>query len=268
MSTEAAREVVVFVHSTGTGPFLWAGVPDAAIGGREKILPANLGYPPNPLIERGHEVTPADDAAEVLRAVPDGARVHLVAHSYGGLVALLAIREIADRVASVFLFEPVLFGALAAASDVDREASEEARSFASHPWFLRDPEKGGRSEWLEAFIDYWNRPGSWSRMPDQMRELSLMLGWKMFLEVRAIFRDETPFDAWALPGPTTIAVGGRTTASSRAMSRRLARGRANVTLVDVPGVGHMAPLTHATQVHEELARHMARYDERVGAREG
>ncbi|MBX3198881.1 MAG: alpha/beta hydrolase [Labilithrix sp.] len=264
MSNDAAREVVLFVHSTGTGPFLWAGVPDAAIGGRAKVLPANLGYPPNPLIERGHEVTPADDAAEVLRAVPDGARVHVVGHSYGGLVALQALRTLEGRVASIFLFEPVLFGALAAASDADPEATAEARGFDSHPWFLHDPEKGGRAEWLEAFIDYWNRPGAWSRMPEQMRELSLMLGWKMFLEVRAIFRDATPFDAWALPGPTTIAVGERTTAASRAMSRRLARGRANVTLVDVPGVGHMAPLTHANQVHAELARHMARYDESAG----
>lgn len=265
MNAGAAREVVVFVHSTGTGPFLWAGVPDAAIGGREKILPANLGYPPNPPIERGREVTPADDAAEVLRAIPDGARVHLVAHSYGGLVALEAIGAIADRVASIFLYEPVFFGALAKASDADPEAIEQARAFASHPWFLHDPDKGGRAEWLEVFIDYWNRPGSWARMPEPMRELSLSLGWKMFLEVRAIFRDETPFDAWALPAPTTIAVGERTTTASRAMSRRLARDRANVTLVDVPGVGHMAPLTHAGRVHEELARHVARYDERTRA---
>ncbi|MBX3208688.1 MAG: alpha/beta hydrolase [Labilithrix sp.] len=264
MSSDAQSEAVLFLHSTGTGPFLWAGVPDAAIGARSRLLPANLGYPPNPLVERGRVVTPADDAVEVLRSVPAGVRVHVVAHSYGALVALHAIRTAPERFASVFFFEPVVFGALASAEDAGPEASEEARSFAAHPWFLHDGEKGGRAEWLEAFIDYWNRPGSWSKMPEPMRELSLMLGWKMFQEVRACFLDETPFDAWTLPGPTTIAVGERTTSASQAMSRRLARGRANVTLVGVPGVGHMAPLTHATKVHEELARHMARFDAQRG----
>lgn len=98
-------------------------------------------------------------------------------------------------------------------------------------------------------------------MPEQMRELSLALGWKMFQEVRAVFYDETPFDAWELTVPTTVAHGDRTTVASSAMSRSFARGRSNVTLVEVAGVGHMAPLTQATKVHDELARHIARFDE-------
>ena len=268
MSAAGSNEAVLFVHSTGTGPFLWAGVPDAAIRGRSRLLPANLGYPPNELVERGRTVTVADDAAEVLKAVPASAsRVHVVAHSYGALVALEAIPALANRLASVFFFEPVVFGALAVAEDapgIDAEAVQQARSFAEHPWFLHDMEKGGRAEWLEVFVDYWNRPGSWSRMPEQMRELSLALGWKMFQEVRTIFFDERPFASFRIPAPTTIAVGDRTTLASRAMSRALAHGRPNVRLVEVAGVGHMAPLTHAAKVHEELARHMAWLEEHDG----
>ena len=43
------------------------------------------------------------------------------------------------------------------------EVVQQARSFGEHPWFLHDLEKGGRAEWLEVFIDYWNKPGSWAR---------------------------------------------------------------------------------------------------------
>jgi len=258
----AQDEAVLFIHSTGTGPFLWAGVPDVAIGGRRKLFPANLGYPPNDPVERGRTVTAKDDANAILASVPDdGSRIHVVAHSYGALVALEAIPGFVDRLASVFFYEPVLFGALRTSNDADPEAIAQARSFAAHPWFLHDMDKGGRVEWLEMFIDYWNRPGSWSRMPEQMRELSLALGWKMFQEVRAVFYDETPFDAWELTVPTTVAHGDRTTVASSAMSRSFARGRSNVTLVEVAGVGHMAPLTQATKVHDELARHIARFDE-------
>ncbi len=258
------EEAVFFIHSTGTGPFLWAGVPDGAIGHRRKIFPANLGYPPNEPVERGRVVTAKDDAAEVAKAIPaDGSRIHLVAHSYGALVALNTLPALAGRLASVFFFEPVLFGALRTSLDsgTDPEAVEQARAFEAHPWFLHDMEMGGREEWLEMFIDYWNRPGSWSKMPEPMRTLSLALGWKMFQEVRAVFYDETPFERWEVAAPMTVALGERTTVGSRAMSRAFVRGRPNARLVEVPGVGHMAPLTHATKVHEELARHMARFDE-------
>ena len=111
----------------------------------------------------------------------------------------MATERLRERVASVFLFEPVLFGALARLSDAgggskeDEQAALQAQSFIAHPWFLHDEERGGRDEWLEMFVDYWNRPGAWSRMPEPMQEQSRLLGWKMFQEVRACFFDETSF---------------------------------------------------------------------------
>jgi pimeloyl-ACP methyl ester carboxylesterase len=132
MKADAKNEAVLFIHSTGTGPSLWAGVPDAAMGGRQKLLPANVGYAPGELVERGRRVTAADDAAQVLRAIsPDIARVHVVAHSYGALVALHAIPAIADRLVSVFFYEPVVFGAVARSPDPDPAALEELRRFVA-----------------------------------------------------------------------------------------------------------------------------------------
>lgn len=258
--THRDPETVLFVHSTGTGPFLWEGVPEAAIGSRRKLLPPNLGYPPNALIERGRTMVAADDAAHVLSVVPERGEVHVVAHSYGALVALHALPMLRERLASVFFFEPVVFGGLLKTRDADPEALEQARSFSKHPWFLTDVEKGGRAEWLEMFIDYWNRPGSWSRMPEPMRQLLFSVGWKMFQEVRACALDETPIESWKLTAPTTIAFGDRTTVASRAMSRAFAARHSRVRLAEVEGVGHMAPLTHAAKVHEEIARHFTRID--------
>jgi pimeloyl-ACP methyl ester carboxylesterase len=262
---DVEREAVLFIHSTGTGPGLWSSVPETAVSGRRMLLPANVGYPPNPLLGRDRRVSVADDVAKVVEAVPpDADRVHVVAHSYGALVALHAMAALGGRLASLFLFEPVLFGALARSTAPDggssdeAEAAAQARSFMAHPWFLHDEEKGGRIEWLEMFVDYWNRPGSWSKMPDAAREHSLSLGWKMFQEVRACFFDERSFDDWHMTVPTTIISGDRSPVASRIMARALSRGRDNVTFVEVSGVSHMAPLTHPTAVHAELARHMMR----------
>lgn len=239
-------EAVLFIHSTGTSPMLWAGVPEDAIGGRTAIVPANLGYPPHPPIARGEEVTLDDEIAHVLGHVPASVeRLHVVAHSYGATVALAARARIGSRLASLFLAEPVLFGALPA----DPEIASSA--------FL-DETTGGTEEWLERFIDYWNRPGSWKRLPDAIKDYSRAASWKMFQEVRLCFGVKTPFDSWVIDVPTTLVMGERTTVHSRSVTQALAKGRGNVTLVEMPKTGHMAPLTHPAVVHAEIARHFAR----------
>jgi pimeloyl-ACP methyl ester carboxylesterase len=253
-----AKEAVVFIHSTGVGPFLWSGTPESAVGGRRRLFPANLGYAPNPEIPRGTRVTAEDETRHLLAQIPaDAEKVHLVAHSYGGLVGLHLVEALGERAASAFLFEPVLFGALRSDASSDPAAVAEAKTFAAHPTFVFDEELAGREPWLEMFVDYWNRPGSWKKIPAPMRELSLAAGWKMFQEVRACFEADRPFDDWKLTIPTTIVRGERSTPAARAMALALARSRPNVTLVEMPGAPHMAPLTQPAKVHEEIARHFA-----------
>lgn len=258
MVMDIGRELVFFLHSTGTGPSLWRRA-ERVVAPRPSLFPANIGYAPSPPLPRGVRVTPADEAAHLLSLLPASAeRVHLVAHSYGGLVALHLLRSLGARVASTFLYEPVLFGALRHSSTLDPEAAEHVRGFAAHPWFLSDEGRGGGDAWLEIFIDYWNRPGAWASMPAPVQQASREVGWKMFQEVRGVFFDETPFDAWPLDVPTTLVMGERTTIASKAMTRALADGRPNVRTVSLPDVGHMAPLTKPGPVHRELALHLAR----------
>jgi pimeloyl-ACP methyl ester carboxylesterase len=252
-------EAVLFIHSTGTNPGLWAGVPTSTVGDRRVLTPANLGYPPLPAIPRGQQVTAEDDVQHLVQALPDDVeRVHLVAHSYGALVALLMMERLGARLASAFLYEPVLFGALAKGYEgVDADAVREARVFLADPWFVHDEERAGRSEWIEWFVDYWNGPGAWSTMPEPTRRFLLSVGWKMFQEVRACWAEERPFSEWRIPVPLTVVSGARSHAASRGMARAVAYGRPNARTVEIPAVGHMAPLTHPALVHAELGRHLA-----------
>lgn len=250
---------VLFIHSTGVGPFMWSAVTPEAVGGRNMVLAANLGYAPYPRIERGTKVTAEDETRHVLAQIPDdGAEVHVVGHSYGGLIGLHVIEALGARAASAFLYEPVIFGALAKDELAEPEARAQAEMFAQHPTFVFDEENGGREPWLEMFIDYWNRPGSWKSLPAPMRELSLAVGWKMFQEVRAVFHTDRPFDDWKLDLPTTIVRGERSTPAARAMALALARTRPNVTLIDLPGAPHMAPLTKPALVTAEIKAHFER----------
>lgn len=250
-------EVVLFIHSTGTGPLLWRSVREATVGGRRRLTPPNLGYPPAEPVPRGRVVTAQEDAAHVVGEVPrDAERVHVVAHSYGCLVALHAIPLIGARLGSLFLYEPVISGRC---SEPGVPSLANAPEFAGRAWIMEDEERGGREEWLEIFVDYWNRPGSWAHMLPAMRETCLAAGWKMFQEVRAVFYEPTPPEAWDLPVPTTVVVGSLTTPAARALSRGLAKGRANVTVVEVRA-SHMAPLMAPRLVQDEIAAHFARLE--------
>lgn len=255
------KESVVFVHSTGSGPQMWHGISDEVLGGRTRLHPCHVGYPPERPVPRGVVTGVREDAARVAHALSGAERVHLVAHSYGGLVALEARDAIGDRLASLLLFEPVLFGALAAArssADVPKEAIAEAQRFQTSP-FLTDERTGGDEAWLEGFIDYWNRPGSWRRMPDALRETMRPLGWKMFQEVRSCFFDVRSFDGWRVDVPLTVARGERSPVASRAMSACLARAHAGMAeLVDLERASHMAPLTDPARMSELVAAHLAR----------
>lgn len=74
------------------------------------------GYYPNPEIEREDFEIDADDIAELLAQLGPA---HLVGHSYGGVVCLLAAALEPDNVRSLALIEPPAFGAAMHEPDVE-----------------------------------------------------------------------------------------------------------------------------------------------------
>jgi pimeloyl-ACP methyl ester carboxylesterase len=251
-------DVVAFLHSTGTNPGMWARLTPLV---REVpvLAPANLGYPPNPPLPRGQTVTVQDDVAHFIVSLPPGTTgVHVVAHSYGGFVGLNLLHDARVRVRSLWLYEPVLYGALAHSPDT--QASGEARLgdiFSARPEFL-DPTLGGQDAWLRFFIDFWNRPGAFDGMPEAQREATRQVGWKMFEEVRGTSTDPRPFSAYRTDAPMTLVYGSTTHESTPAMVRALARVNPQAEVEAIEGAGHMAPATRPRLVEASLQKHLAR----------
>jgi len=249
----------VFLHSTGSGPALWDGVPPAVASGAQKVTPANVGYAPGPPLPRPARCDLRTDARHVLRQLEGAAPLHLFAHSYGAVLALELLPLLGERVRSVLLFEPVLFGALAHDGSADPEAVAEARGFLAHPWFLTDEARAGSEPWLEFFIDYWNRPGTWRRLPRATKDANLAVGWKMFQEVRSVFFDVSSFEERPLTAaPCTLVMAERSPRAARAMVQALARRTPHAQVVELKGTGHMAPLTHPEVLGEAMLAHLGR----------
>lgn len=118
-------ERVVLVHgSLATGPPEWAAQRPLADEGYELVVPTRRAYLGTGVGE--DFLTDGDDVAELLR---DGA--HLVGHSYGGLVALVAASLRPRAVRSLVLAEPPLFQVAADHADVRALQEGLVTAFAS-----------------------------------------------------------------------------------------------------------------------------------------
>lgn len=104
-STHTLGPILVLVHGSGSpGWGTWEAQRPLADRYR-LVLPHRGGYPPNPPLELIDFEVQADEIAELLEP-----GTHLVGHSYGGVVSLLAAARVPDRVASLTVIEPPAFG--------------------------------------------------------------------------------------------------------------------------------------------------------------
>ncbi len=96
------------------------------------------GYSPNPPEDREDFEVDAGDVAELLADISESSEgVHLVGHSYGGVVSLLAAARIPEAVCSLTVIEPPAFG-VALDDPIVRAFDSGVRAYWQHG--PRDPE--------------------------------------------------------------------------------------------------------------------------------
>jgi pimeloyl-ACP methyl ester carboxylesterase len=113
------------------------------------VVPTRSGYPPNPPLDR---IDFEDQARELSELVEPGD--HLVGHSYGGVVSLLAAGRRPEALRSLTVLEPPAFGVALDDPDV------QAFLGAFEPDYPRDP-RG----YLEFFMPLVGSP---LRLPEQL----------------------------------------------------------------------------------------------------
>ena len=180
----------------------------------------------------------------------------LIGHSYGGAVALLAALKHRKRVKAIALYEPTLFALIEAESpppnDADGICAAVARSVAALD--AGDADAAGAH-----FIDYWMGKGSFAGMPEPRRgpiaaSIRNIRSWS-----RALLREPTPLAAFAaLDMPVLYLTGAKSPAPARGVARILTRVLPRVELVELDGVGHMAPVTHPDVVNGQIAHFLDR----------
>jgi len=191
----------------------------------------------------------AEHLGAALAAAPGP--VHLFGHSYGGAVAMQMALRWPERVARLTLYEPTRFALLLEAGQPRGSAGREIHAIghAAH----EHAAAGREAEAAALFVDYWSGAGTWAAMDTGRQQRLAPQMTKVGAEFLAAFADPLPLETWrALEMPVLLLGGERSPAPVRAINVRLASVLPRAASVTLPGIGHMAPMTHPAEVREWL----------------
>ena len=212
------RPRILLVHgSVANGDVTWAAQRPLATR-FELVVPNRRGFPPNPEVE---SVDYEDEARWLSNLIEPG--THLVGHSYGGVIALLAAARRPERLRSLTVIEPPAFRVARGLPVADAFAAEATALWEA----ASDPE-----EFLLAFLDAVG-----TRRPPGRLTPALLQGARTLMVERYPWTAEIPLaELAATPFPKLVVSGGHSEAFDAVcdvLERELGAERAVL-----PGRGH------------------------------
>lgn len=250
-----AGEPVVLLHSGGMSSRQWRRLEGMLAGAHRVIAPDFLGSgesEPWPEDVPFHFDRDIDAVLALVRA--ESAPVHLVGHSYGGLVALAVARREPGRVRSIAVYDPVAFGVLH--EPRDEAGLADLAQAEAHPTFTDDA-LGGSAAWFELFVDYWNGVGAWKGLPKPTQDAFVRVGRKVYGEVSSLMRDRTPASAYlGLTMPALFLGGEKSPPAARSVVRILGETLPSARVQTIEGAGHMGPISHGAAVCTAIVEHI------------
>ncbi len=244
---------VVCIHSNASSSAQWRGLMDRLSQSHRVIAPDLYGAGKSADWHSEREITLRDEVnfIEPVFALA-GTPFTLVGHSYGAAVALIAALANPHRVRALALYEPTLF-ALVDAQHPPPNGADGIREAVFAASAALDA--GDRDVAAEHFIDFWMGVGNWKSTPPQRKPAIADAVANVRRWSHALFTESTPADAFAaLNIPILYMLGGSSPESAHAVARALVPALARVKVVEFPGLGHMAPVTHPEAINAEIEK--------------
>lgn len=242
---------MVCIHSSASSSGQWRALMES-MSDRYRMVAADLyGYGKSPAWPGNRDLLLEDEIGLLAPVLQSAERIHLVGHSYGGLIALRFALLNPLRVASLVVYEPTCFFLLAGRPGF-AAASREIRSIRVETGRLVDA--GELETSARRFLEYWVGPDAWSNTPDTVRATVANGMRKVKLEWPNAFEKAFPADSLrALAMPTLLLTGSGSTLAARSVMHILRDLLPHAELIELPGLGHMGPVTHPQPVNSAIA---------------
>lgn len=250
------RELVIALHCSGADARQWRRLGEVLGPEFELVAPEHYGCPSIGPWTGEHAFTLADEAARTIALIDATDRkVHLVAHSYGGGVALHVALARPDRIASLTIYEPSAFHLLEQLGDRGAAALAEIKAVAAETG--RGVTSGNYRGAASSFVDYWSGAGTWNGLEPALQQALVRWTPKAPLDFAALMSEPTPASAYMrLRVPVLIMRGEHAPAATRLIAETLPLLVRGARFAVIAGAGHMGPLTHAADVNALIVRHI------------
>jgi pimeloyl-ACP methyl ester carboxylesterase len=238
---------VLLLHGSASSSAMWTPVINALKSRFRLLAPDLIGYGRTDPWPDGYEFS-LDDELRLIEPLvehqPGGA--HVVAHSYGGVVAMALARARRVAIRSLTLIEPVAFHVLHG----DAQAWADFVGFSSG--FGDRMARGEVEDAMRHFVDYWSSVGTWDAMDESSRAPMRRAAQKIEHEFRAASADPVVDALRAVTFPVRLIAGDRSPLPARRIAALLAERLPNASLKVIEGANHLLPSTHHRVLSEWL----------------
>ncbi len=244
---------VVCIHSNASNSTQWRGLMDLLSPSYRVLAPDSYGSGKSPDWHSDREIALRDEVNFVAPVLAQaGTPFALVGHSYGAAVALLAALASPGRVRALAIYEPTLFAVVDARFPPPNGADGIRNAVAAASAAL---DAGDRGAAARHFIDFWMGNGSWNATPPERKPAIADSVVNVRRWSHALFSESTPVQAFAaLKMPILYMIGTASPDSAHAVAQALLPFLPNVQVVEFPGLGHMAPVTHPEAINATVAK--------------
>jgi pimeloyl-ACP methyl ester carboxylesterase len=251
--------VVLAPGSCSTGA-AWRPLMEACDNALRCVTTSLLGYGGTTERRTAHDTSIAyeADALEWVIRRASGGRVHLVGHSFGGLVAIAVALRNRVRLASLVIIE-------APAVELLRERGEQEHYRAFHrmseAYFAAHG--SGDAEAIAAMIDFYGGAGTFASWPPRVRAYAVQTTAVNILDWGSAYG--FPLSAAALATvetPTLVLRGGASHPAMQRVNGLLAECLNRATLATIDGAAHFMIATHAGEVGRLICEHVGRMESR------
>ncbi len=252
-----AGATVIMVHCSSASHKQWLRVGIELAEQYRVIIPDLIGYGESTSWPEVRN-TPAFCDIDYIDVLIDeaGGDVHLVGHSYGGMLCMeAAARSFASGhspVKSMLVIEPVLFQLL---RDTDHADWQEVSKIAGDT--IKHARAGNIEEAADTYMGYWLGQDAWATSPDGFKQSVYSTLPKVADEFSGLFEPCQPKEHYAgISVPVTLACGGQTTRAAKSLIELLAALLPKAEVKYIEGAGHMSPFSHADHVNELIRQHL------------
>jgi pimeloyl-ACP methyl ester carboxylesterase len=246
--------VVLVPGSCSTGA-AWRSVTSQWENRFRCVTTSLLGYGGTAERRNGRDSCISHEAEIVESVVRRTARpAHLVGHSFGGLVALAVALRNQVPLLSLTIVEAPAVGLVREHGERRHDLAFREMTDAYFTAFRR-----GDEEAIARMIDFYGGDGTFASWPPQVRAFVVGATAVNVLDWASAYGFAPPPSALANTRvPALVIVGEKSHPAARHANELLSRCISTASLVTIAGAAHFMIMTHAEELADAIARHVAR----------